>query len=346
MREPRSTRPRRPRSDRRPDRRPVAGCSAGPATSSRRRQPHLRGPAPPSRERRAAVAPAPSAPASAPPSPAPTPVPSDGPDRRPGAHRRVRHRAGLGPRRDLHDGHGRHGDRRPRGAEPARLGRERVPERAAGPRGHAHEGLLDRQDRGHQRGLRGLRRRRRLHEPGALVGRGLGVARAEGRRAPAAALPRRRPGAAPDVRDLVRGRGLRRAGAAAACRPRPSGNTPRAARSRRSTRGATRSTARRPMSSTASSPKPVGSYPDRRELGRRQRHGRQRDGVGRPTGSRRLLRRRARRRTRPARRPATIKVEKGGWWGSNEFVARSAYRHYEDPPTYGDKHIGFRVASQ
>lgn len=46
--------------------------------------------------------------------------------------------------------------------------------------------------------------------------------------------------------------------------------------------------------------------------------------------------------------PATgaVKVEKGGWWGSNEFVARSAYRHYEDPPTYGDKHIGFRVASR
>jgi formylglycine-generating enzyme required for sulfatase activity len=42
----------------------------------------------------------------------------------------------------------------------------------------------------------------------------------------------------------------------------------------------------------------------------------------------------------------TTKVEKGGWWGSNEFVARSAYRHYEDPPEYGDKHIGFRVASQ
>ena len=41
-----------------------------------------------------------------------------------------------------------------------------------------------------------------------------------------------------------------------------------------------------------------------------------------------------------------VKVEKGGWWGSNEFVARSAYRHYEDPPTYGDKHIGLRVASQ
>jgi len=41
----------------------------------------------------------------------------------------------------------------------------------------------------------------------------------------------------------------------------------------------------------------------------------------------------------------TIKVEKGGWWGSNPFVARSAYRHYEDPPEYGDKHIGFRIVS-
>ncbi|MEO8463438.1 MAG: SUMF1/EgtB/PvdO family nonheme iron enzyme [Chloroflexota bacterium] len=40
------------------------------------------------------------------------------------------------------------------------------------------------------------------------------------------------------------------------------------------------------------------------------------------------------------------KVEKGGWWGSNEFVARSAYRHYEDPPTYGDEHIGFRIVSK
>ncbi len=45
--------------------------------------------------------------------------------------------------------------------------------------------------------------------------------------------------------------------------------------------------------------------------------------------------------------PATgsVKVEKGGWWGSNPFVARSAYRHYEDPPEYGDKHIGFRIVS-
>jgi formylglycine-generating enzyme required for sulfatase activity len=41
----------------------------------------------------------------------------------------------------------------------------------------------------------------------------------------------------------------------------------------------------------------------------------------------------------------TIKVEKGGWFGANPFVARAAYRHYEDPPEYGDKHIGFRIVS-
>ena len=29
----------------------------------------------------------------------------------------------------------------------------------------------------------------------------------------------------------------------------------------------------------------------------------------------------------------------------NNFVARSAYRHFEDPPEYGDIHIGFRVVS-
>jgi formylglycine-generating enzyme required for sulfatase activity len=39
------------------------------------------------------------------------------------------------------------------------------------------------------------------------------------------------------------------------------------------------------------------------------------------------------------------KVEKGGWWGSNPLVARSAYRHFEDPPHYQDRHIGFRVVS-
>ena len=41
----------------------------------------------------------------------------------------------------------------------------------------------------------------------------------------------------------------------------------------------------------------------------------------------------------------TVKVEKGGWWGSNRFVARSAYRHFEDPPDYQDHHIGFRVVT-
>ena len=39
----------------------------------------------------------------------------------------------------------------------------------------------------------------------------------------------------------------------------------------------------------------------------------------------------------------TTKIEKGGWWGSNPYVARSAYRHFEDPPSYEDHHIGFRV---
>ena len=45
--------------------------------------------------------------------------------------------------------------------------------------------------------------------------------------------------------------------------------------------------------------------------------------------------------------PATgeIKIEKGGWWGSNEFVSRSSYRHFEDPPSYADDHIGVRVVS-
>jgi formylglycine-generating enzyme required for sulfatase activity len=39
------------------------------------------------------------------------------------------------------------------------------------------------------------------------------------------------------------------------------------------------------------------------------------------------------------------KVEKGGWWGSNPYVARGAYRHFEDPPEYQDHHIGFRIVS-
>ena len=47
----------------------------------------------------------------------------------------------------------------------------------------------------------------------------------------------------------------------------------------------------------------------------------------------------------PGPAEGAIKIEKGGWWGSNKFVARSSYRHFEDPPTYGDKHIGFRIVS-
>lgn len=47
--------------------------------------------------------------------------------------------------------------------------------------------------------------------------------------------------------------------------------------------------------------------------------------------------------TGPAR--GSLKVEKGGWWGSNPVVARAAYRHFEDPPTYQDHHIGFRIVS-
>jgi formylglycine-generating enzyme required for sulfatase activity len=41
-----------------------------------------------------------------------------------------------------------------------------------------------------------------------------------------------------------------------------------------------------------------------------------------------------------------VKVEKGGWWGANEYVGRAAYRHFEDPPDYADPHIGFRIVSQ
>lgn len=40
-----------------------------------------------------------------------------------------------------------------------------------------------------------------------------------------------------------------------------------------------------------------------------------------------------------------IKIEKGGWWGADPFTARSAYRHFEDPPHYEDHHIGFRIVS-
>jgi len=43
------------------------------------------------------------------------------------------------------------------------------------------------------------------------------------------------------------------------------------------------------------------------------------------------------------------KVEKGGWWApanrSGAYVDRCAYRHFEDPPTYADHHIGFRIVT-
>lgn len=47
----------------------------------------------------------------------------------------------------------------------------------------------------------------------------------------------------------------------------------------------------------------------------------------------------------PGPESGSKKVEKGGWWGSDPFVARSAYRHFEDPPTYQDHHIGVRIVT-
>ena len=45
----------------------------------------------------------------------------------------------------------------------------------------------------------------------------------------------------------------------------------------------------------------------------------------------------------------SIKAEKGGWWGppqgTAEYLARSSYKHFEDPPFYEDHHIGFRIVS-
>ncbi len=40
-----------------------------------------------------------------------------------------------------------------------------------------------------------------------------------------------------------------------------------------------------------------------------------------------------------------VKVENGGLWGGSLLAARSAYRHFEGPPDYGDHHIGFRVVT-
>jgi formylglycine-generating enzyme required for sulfatase activity len=47
----------------------------------------------------------------------------------------------------------------------------------------------------------------------------------------------------------------------------------------------------------------------------------------------------------PGPAEGTFKVERGGWWGYNEMVARTTYRHNEDTPSYQDHHIGFRVVT-
>ena len=41
-----------------------------------------------------------------------------------------------------------------------------------------------------------------------------------------------------------------------------------------------------------------------------------------------------------------VKVEKGGWFTGPRGAARAAYGHFEDPPTYSDNHIGFRIISR
>ena len=40
-----------------------------------------------------------------------------------------------------------------------------------------------------------------------------------------------------------------------------------------------------------------------------------------------------------------IKIEKGGCWGTWPYLARAAYRHFVDPPSYQDAHIGFRIVT-
>src|SRR3954451_21035098 len=93
------------------------------------------------------------------------------------------------------------------------------------------------------------------------------------------------------------------------------------------------------------SPKPVGSYPAGASwVGALDMSGNAMEWVSDWLGTDYYATSSATHPTGPA--TGEEKGGKGGWWGSNEFVARSAYRHYEDPPTYGDKHIGFRVASQ
>ena len=220
-----------------------------------------------------------------------------------------------------------------------------VPERAAGPRGDPHVGLLARSDRGHERRVRGVRRRRRLHGPGELVRAGLGVAPATG--GPHA--PEACPGDGPDLpRRCIswyeaeayatwRGGALPTRGAMGVRGARPRfdglpvgrrvGSDARQRRRQHGRRGGRQ-------------------LPDRGELGRRAGHVRQRHGVGRRLARRRLLRDEpGRGPDRPASVPATRSRRAAGG-AATPFVARSAYRHYEDPPNYQDAHIGFRVVSQ
>ena len=153
------------------------------------------------------------------------------------------------------------------------------------------------------------------------------------------------PGPAPDLHHLVRGRGVRRM----AGRPSPDGGGVGVRRARaevdrlpvgRHVRPRAR---QRPQQRL---PEAGRQLSDRCQLGRCAGHVRATPWSGSPTGS--TLAYYTKSPATDPTGPATgeVKVEKGGWWGSNEFVARSAYRHYEDPPTYGDKHIGFRVVSQ
>ena len=133
-------------------------------------------------------------------------------------------------------------------------------------------------------------------------------------------------------------------GAAAGSRPRRNGSTRLAGRRRRSIQGATWHDAKANVVDSLG-PNRVGSYPTGASwVGALDTAGRAMEWVADWPDADYY-------KTSPATDPTgpttgEIKVEKGGWWGSNEFVARSAYRHYEDPPTYGDHHIGFRVASQ
>ena len=70
-------------------------------------------------------------------------------------------------------------------------------------------------------------------------------------------------------------------------------------------------------------PKPVGSYPTGRQLGRRQRHGRERDGMGLGLARRSTTTRPAPRPIRPARRPARPRSRRAAGGGAtSSWLAR------------------------